>query len=645
MKIPQMIRSEFARLWATPMACLAFVALMCVPLLYGGLYLWANQDPYAKLDQVPVALVVTDEGTRVGDDVRNTGEDVAGTLVEDGSFDWHRVSAKAAARGVEDGAYDFSVTIPEDFTEALQSSTGEDPHRAEVILTTNDANSYLASTIGEQAVKQIQHQIVRSVNREAARTMLDGLAEIRVKLVDARDGAGQLVDGIAAAQDGAHELAAGSARAHEGATELSSGLGTLRGATESLPAQTEQLASGAEQVASGAGQVAAGNAQVAALGDELAGTSQQAYDRLASERQAILDDLVAAGVDQAVVDRIAGRLNGVDGVLAEANAKVQGASAQLDALSAGAQSVSDGASRVATGSRQLADAAPQLSGGIATAADGAAQLDDGLAALASGADTLDTGLDRLESGAGELRDGLAAGVKQLPDSSEQLRADQAANIANPVDVRTSQVTSAGTYGAGLAPFFVSLAAWIGIYALFLILKPVSKRAMTALRTPIRVTIAGWATPAMLGAVQMLALFGIVAGSLGFQVAHPAPAYGMMALASAAFAAIILALNVWLGSVGQFLGLVLMVLQLVTAGGTFPWQTLPQPLAWLHHYLPMSFAVDGLRQLMYGGDLSAAGSDALKLALVLVAAVLAAILGVSRQMRSRTLRDLQPSLIG
>ena len=42
----------------------------------------------------------------------------------------------------------------------------------------------------------------------------------------------------------------------------------------------------------------------------------------------------------------------------------------------------------------------------------------------------------------------------------------------------------------------------------------------------------------------------------------------------AFIAIIQALNAWLGTVGQFLGLVLMVLQLVSAGGTFPWQTIP-----------------------------------------------------------------------
>ena len=47
----------------------------------------------------------------------------------------------------------------------------------------------------------------------------------------------------------------------------------------------------------------------------------------------------------------------------------------------------------------------------------------------------------------------------------------------------------------------------------------------------------------------------------------------------------------------------MLVQLVSAGGTFPWQTIPTPLWGLHHVLPMSYSVDGLRHLLYGGDLA------------------------------------------
>ena len=173
----------------------------------------------------------------------------------------------------------------------------------------------------------------------------------------------------------------------------------------------------------------------------------------------------------------------------------------------------------------------------------------------------------------------------------------------------------------------------------------SRRAITALHSPVKITLAGWLTPGLLGAIQMVGLFAIVAGALQFRIQDPVGMYGLMALASLTFAAIILALNVWLGSVGQFLGLVLMVLQLVTAGGTFPWQTLPGPLAALHHVLPMSYAVDGIRQLMYGGSTATAASDAGVLALWALIALLVAAIGVTRMTHFRTLRDLQPSLIG
>ena len=173
------------------------------------------------------------------------------------------------------------------------------------------------------------------------------------------------------------------------------------------------------------------------------------------------------------------------------------------------------------------------------------------------------------------------------------------------------------------------------------MKPVSRRAITALHSPLRITLAGW----LLGAVQMGALFFELTAALKFKVRNPLGTYSMMALAALAFAAIILALNVWLGSVGQFLGLVLMVVQLVSAGGTFPWQTLPAPLAWLHHFVPMSSAVDGIRQLMYGGNEATAWADAGVLLLWLAGGLVLAAIGVTRLTHFRTLRDLRPSLIG
>ena len=617
MKIPPMIAAELRRLTASRLSIVALIALMCVPVLYGGLYLWANQNPYANLNRIPAAIVVDDAGTKVDGKKVNYGGEVADELIRDGSFDWHRVASGSAASGVDSSKYDFSITFPAGFSDALASASGSSPHQARVVLTTNDTNSYLASTIGTQAAEKIRTSIVKKVNQQAAQQFLMGLANIRSNLVTALDGANQLVDGSASAQAGASTLADGTAQLASGSQQLSDSLGSL--------------ADGAAQVSSGAAKVAAGNDQLAAKASQASTSAAQVASTAPQVGQQLLAQLKASGATQAQLDQVSASLSQIDTRVQNGNTQVQSLVGQVNQLAAGADQVSAGASQVADGSRQAAAGSAQLASGSADAANGAARLRDGLTTL--------------HDGTAKLRDGIQNGVEQIPDNSPALQKKQATTIADPVDLSNDSITSAGTYGAGLAPFFVALAGWIGIYALFLIVKPVSRRAITALHSPMKITLAGWLTPGLLGAVQMVGLFAIVAGALQFHIVNPGGMYALMALASVTFAAIILALNVWLGSVGQFLGLVLMVLQLVTAGGTFPWQTLPGPLAALHHVLPMSYAVDGMRQLMYGGDPTTAWADAGVLGLWALIALLVAAIGVTRMTHFRTLRDLQPSLIG
>lgn len=645
MKLPQLALAELRRLTATPMARLALAALAIVPLLYGGIYLWANQDPYSNLDQVPVALVVEDEGSGTGDDRQNIGQDVAENVLDDGSFDWHLVNAAEAEAGVDNGDYDFSLTLPKTFTEDLLSASGEDPRPATIVLTTNDANSYLASTIGEQAVNRIQAQVREQVGEEAAVRMLTSIQQIRDGMVDAADGATQLADGLATASDGSSELADGTAQLATGAADLHDGAAQLADGTSALQQQTSQLPAQTQQLADGARQVADGNAQIAQAGSEVASVTGSIVSNLDGTHAEIVQRLRDAGLTEEQIAQVLQPLDALGTQVRDGNARVQEVNGQLQQLSSGASQVADGAAQLAAGTTTLAGAIEQLNSGAGALADGSAQLESGASDAADGAADLNDGLVQLSDGAVQLRDGLDDGVAKIPEADADLIDRQAATIAAPVETDTESVTTAGTYGAGLAPFFVALAAWIGIYALMLIIKPFSKRAITALRSPLRVGAAAWITPSFFGVLQMTALFGVIAVWLGFNIAMPMTTLGFMMLSSVTFAAIIVALNVWLGSVGQFLGLVLMVLQLVVAGGTFPWQTLPGPLAALHHLVPMSYSVDGLRQVMYGGNMAAAQTDALVLLGFLVAAFALIVVGSARMMHHRTMRDLQPSLIG
>lgn len=94
-----LVRAELTRLTATTMSKVALVALVLVPVLYGGLYLWANQDPYSSLDKVPAALVVADQGATVDGKPVDYGTDVAKDVLDDASFDWHEVSSVEARTG------------------------------------------------------------------------------------------------------------------------------------------------------------------------------------------------------------------------------------------------------------------------------------------------------------------------------------------------------------------------------------------------------------------------------------------------------------------------------------------------------------------------------------------------------------------
>lgn len=716
MTTTSLVRAELARLTATPLARLAFIALMIVPLLYGGAYLWANRDPYAALDKVPAAIVDQDAGATLDGDRVHYGADVAEQAIDGGAFDWKETTAADARSGVRNGTYDFVVTIPHDFSESLASARSDDPKRAELVMTTADTNSYLASTIAEQAGKTMRTAVAERVGKQAAKTLLLGLADVRDSLGDAVDGAGQLASGASTAASGAATLADGTGKLAAGASTLASGTGDLRSGaqqlasgTAALPSQARQLDDGAQQVASGASTLASGlqgaqqqtaglpaqtaalnaGAQRVAAGNEeldtkaqplIEGVEQlaeqspglvatlkpvvQASTALTAEQKtrllAGLDALGSgaadAGAGAKALDTSLGQLQDGSAQVAAGTSALASAAPTLSSgiatAASGATTLADGAGRVAAGTSTLAEKAPTLSSGAASLATGAAKLDDGATSLATGAASADSGAKSLASGLGTLRDGsselaseLDQGRTKIPASTAAQRNDQASVISDPVKVGTDDVASASNYGAGLAPFFISLAAWIGMYALFLILKPISKRAITAVRKPLRIVLGGWLTPALLGVVQMVALFLIVRFALDLDVVRAGPTIGIMVLASATFAAIIMALNVLLGSVGQFLGLVLMLIQLVTAGGTFPWQTLPGPLAALHFALPMTYSVDAIRQTMYGGSAAATWSDAGVLACWLLGALLVSYVVTARQTRSRTLRDLRPSLIG
>ena len=677
--------AELRRLTSSRLARLALAALVLIPTLYGGLYLYANHDPYGAFPQVPAAVVSDDTGTTLSTGEKlQVGDGVADHLVKSKSFDWHRVSHAEAMRGVDDGTYSFAVIVPRSFSSDLASTAEFKPRQATIELQTNDANNYMTSMIGNQVIKQVSASVASQVSETAASRLLLGFSQVHDQLVKAVDGSEKLRAGAAEAADGAHQLASGASSLagglHDlasgakrldtgigraaagaddlqaGAGQLASGLGTLQWRTAGLPAQTAELAAGAEQVA-------AGNRTIAGYGAKAASASTDLKKRIATERSALVTALQAQGLTDAQIATVQSRLDTIDGYISQADTTIQSASGDLTRLSRGADQVATGARTLAkatpaltqgiasahTGAVRLRDGAGTLAGGLHTLQGGAAQLSSGADkaaaggdSLAKGAGSLATGLDTLTKGAGDLHTGLVKGRNSVPDPSDAQRKAMAQTIGNPVGVSTGSLSSAGSYGAGLAPLFLSLALWIGAYVLFLFVRPLSTRALATSQRSLRTALGGWLAPALVGLVQVAALVLVVGRGVDIRIAHPVLAFLFLCFTSMTFVAILHALASRFGAVGKFLGLVFMVVQLVSAGGTFPWQTLPGPLQAVHHVVPMSYAVDGLRRLLYGADLGpVTGSLGVLTAYLLGALALSTV--AARRSRTWTAKRIKPEL--
>lgn len=637
MTVLRLARSELKRMTGGLLPKLTILALIMVPLLYGAVYLYANWNPYGNLNQIDAALVVEDGGATSGDGSElQAGRKVADGLIDGHIFNWQPVSTAAEAdEGVSSGKYAFALKIPKDFSTNLVSPGSFDSaSQAMLNVTTNDANNYLLSTIVDKLTTSVHSTVAKEVGEETANQLLTGFGTIHAQMLKAGDGAGQLADGVATLRDGATTLHAGTTELStgaaglyngqlklrdganqltDGAGQLSSGLTLLKDKTATLPTDTQTLANGAAQVA-------AGNAQLNTKVQNVV-TQLDAADRGLRARAIESNTrLVAAGViTQEQANSILADFDS-----AAASSPVAAAKTTLQADATQIQQLADGATAVSVGAAQLASATPALKDAVAHASGGADQLHtgaatlatgqqaalDGAGRLAEGAKTVDAGAGQLEAGAVTAADGsrtlateIARGAGQVPNPDDAQKDSLSQVIADPVAVSNVSQAKAGSYGAGLAPFFLTLALWIGIFMLIQAMRPITQRALASNAPAWKIAVGGWLPFLAVSAVQATLLTLVVDLALGLNPAHPVLMWLFMLAAAMAFSAIIQGVVALLGSPGKLVVLILLVLQLVSSGGTFPWQTTPQPLHVVHEVLPMGYVVTGMRHLIYGADLS------------------------------------------
>lgn len=178
------------------------IAILFIPLLYSGMFLWAFWDPYGHLDRLPVAVVNNDKGAEFNGKTLKLGDELVNNLKTNKKFDWRFVSEKEAKKGLNDQKYYMAVIIPENFSENATTLQDKQPKPMKLIYMPNEGFNFLAAQIGDSAIEKIKEEVAKNVTKTYAETMLDSMKAMAKGIEQASGGANQLHDGVKQAKDG-----------------------------------------------------------------------------------------------------------------------------------------------------------------------------------------------------------------------------------------------------------------------------------------------------------------------------------------------------------------------------------------------------------------------------------------------------------
>lgn len=470
MRLPTLSLSglELRRFARARLTRVALAALVMLPLLYAGLYLWSFWDPYGRLSRLPVALVVDDRpvtahGADGTERTVHAGQDLAAELERRKVFDWHRVDDRTARSGVAAGRYTLSLTIPAGFSARLAAPEGtrQAPEQAALQVHLNDANGYLAGTIAGAVLSETKAAASASAVRGYFDQIFVSFGALHGRLREAADGADRLARGIDRARNGAAELRQGLGSAKSGGDRLVRGLGTAKGGADGLVTGLARLDSGAARLRSGSAQVAAGTHRLATTFDQVTGRLAPILRaRPAQVRVTALAVAQGADTTATALDALSAQTGQAVGEAARARATIcavavtqpsagpacaaatsllataRQVDAQVQAHTGDLRRVAAQARRLARDARALAAAAPGLAGRVDQARQDVARLDRGARQVAAGLATLhqgtgtayagevrlSQGLGRLQAGAADLDAGLGrmyAGARRLESGLDQ----------------------------------------------------------------------------------------------------------------------------------------------------------------------------------------------------------------------------------
>nr|WP_106768137.1 YhgE/Pip domain-containing protein [Paenibacillus faecalis] len=249
----------------------------------------------------------------------------------------------------------------------------------------------------------------------------------------------------------------------------------------------------------------------------------------------------------------------------------------------------------------------------------------GLAAGEQEADVIQNRLPEAEQQISKLADGLRKLEQggELGEIIELLKnnfEEESQFFAEPVVLKENRLYPIPNYGSAMSPFFTTLSLWVGALLLVSLLSVEVHQQETSFGS----TTVYFGRFLTFWTIALLQALFVSLGDiflLGTFVADPGWFVLFSVLISSVFMLIVYTLTSVFGNVGKAMAIILLVLQLAGAGGTFPIQMTPAFFQVIYPFLPFTYAISMMREAVGGILWDIVSRDALILLIFAAAALM------------------------
>ena len=646
--------SDVKRLRSNVVAIVIIMGLSIIPALYAWFNIMSNWDPYgtSATSQMKVAVCSQDSGVEIGSLSLNVGDEVITGLKENTTIGWVFTASKdEALEGVNSGDYYAALIVPESFTTDFISFLGGDPKNPTIAYYENSKKNAIATKITGKAKTAVQEQ----VNQKVISTLTEVLTESG-KILAENDENG--VDIVASTADQLDELDS-SLQTYVNILNtfslVTASASDLAESAQSLLINTQGIFdSGQDSVSNMQSSVLSG-AQTADTVSSLIGISLDSVEQdltLLSDQMDTLTvgdsfDSIRNQVDTAktmskstisvlkdifgetdqyvsAVDKSFKQLNtDLTAFKKDANVTAQSLKHLKRTIKADIKDCKNSIRKIRNTYQYQVQ--PDVSRSVLRMEQALIQTGKMLNNIESSFGTIDRALESyqttLDSGTDDItatKDyivSLQSDIRKLSKSLRALSGDEQYNemmdllkndptlmasfMASPVSMETKAVYPIETYGSAMAPFYTVLAIWVGALILVALIHVKVAPVENLKVRPWQAFFGRYITFFLIGQAQTAIT---VLGDLFYvdiQCPHPFLFWLASAASSFVFTLLIYSLTVAMGNVGEAVAVIVMVIQVAGAGGTFPIEVLPEVYQMIYKFLPFTYCMNALRECVGG----------------------------------------------